>query len=68
MSRITLHLCALLCGWPGAVFAQQSLRHKTRKESFRNVSWVTCIVNCAALGWLITEQGQQLLRLLGNLL
>lgn len=64
----TLHLCALLGGWPGAVFAQQTLRHKSKKESFRNTFWVTCIVNCAAFAWLITEQGQQLLQVLGDFL
>ena len=56
----TLHLLSLLGGWPGAVFAQQTLRHKTKKQSFRQVFWFTCIVNCAILGWLMTEQGAEL--------
>ena len=31
----TLHLLALLGGWPGAMLAQQRLRHKSSKASFR---------------------------------
>lgn len=30
----TLHLFSLLGGWPGALVAQQILRHKTSKQSF----------------------------------
>lgn len=45
----TLHLLALLGGWPGALLAQTVLRHKTQKSSFRAVFWVTVIMNCAAL-------------------
>ena len=60
----TLHLLSLLGGWPGAVFAQQILRHKTKKQSFRQVFWLTCFVNCAILGWLMTEQGAQWFKLI----
>ncbi len=46
----TLHLFALIGGWPGALLAQRKYRHKTRKVSFRRVFWMTVALNCAALG------------------
>jgi len=36
----TLHLCALLGGWPGAFLAQRGLRHKTAKVGFQLVFWM----------------------------
>lgn len=44
----TLHLWSLAGGWSGAWFAQQVLRHKSVKASFRSVYWVTVVVHCAA--------------------
>ncbi|MDZ5605429.1 DUF1294 domain-containing protein [Pseudomonas sp. RP23018S] len=35
-----LHLSELCGGWPGALVAQQRLRHKTRKVSYQVVFWV----------------------------
>ena len=58
----TLHTLSLLGGWPGALIAQQTLRHKSRKASFRAVFWVTVIVNCGLLIWLFTPTGSELLR------
>jgi len=54
----TLHLVALIGGWPGALIAQQVFRHKTRKEGFRTVFWATVILNCTAFAWIHTELGQ----------
>ncbi|MFN3436861.1 MAG: DUF1294 domain-containing protein [Acidovorax sp.] len=45
-----LHLLSLAGGWPGAWFAQQWLRHKSRKVEFRAVYWVTVVLHCAVLG------------------
>lgn len=45
----TLHLLSLGGGWPGALFAQQFLRHKTVKKPFRVVFWATVIINISAL-------------------
>ena len=45
----TLHLMALLGGWPGAMVAQQTLRHKSQKRRFRLVFWLTVSINLGAL-------------------
>ena len=53
----TLHLLSLAGGWPGALIAQQKLRHKTQKQSFRSVFWITVFLNCGAFTWLFTPSG-----------
>ena len=45
----TLHLWALLGGWPGAWLAQRQFRHKTQKVSFRVLFWLTVVLHCAAV-------------------
>jgi uncharacterized membrane protein YsdA (DUF1294 family)/cold shock CspA family protein len=52
-----LHLWALLGGWPGALFAQQLLRHKSRKFGFRVMFWITLLANVGALGFLLSPRG-----------
>jgi uncharacterized membrane protein YsdA (DUF1294 family)/cold shock CspA family protein len=44
----TLHFLALAGGWPGALLAQQVLRHKTSKPDFVGVFWMTVALNVAA--------------------
>ncbi len=46
-SEGTLHTLGLMCGWPGAIVAQQIFRHKTTKAEFRLVFWTTVILNIA---------------------
>lgn len=58
----TLHLVALAGGWPGALVAQRVLRHKTRKASFQGVFWVTVVLNCGGLGWLLAPGASLALR------
>jgi uncharacterized membrane protein YsdA (DUF1294 family)/cold shock CspA family protein len=66
-SESALHLLALVGGWPGAWVAQKTLRHKSRKVSFRIVFWLTVIVNCAGLAWLHTPAGKaEVERFLGS--
>ncbi len=45
----TLLLVSLLGGWPGAVVAQQVLRHKNRKTSFQVASWLAALANVLVL-------------------
>jgi len=52
----TLHLFSLAGGWPGALVAQKTLRHKSKKQEFQTVFWVTVIFNCAILAWLLTTK------------
>ena len=48
-----LHLVDLLCGWPGALLAQQQFRHKTVKQPFQAVFWLTVLINIAGVAWLV---------------
>lgn len=57
----TLHLFALLGGWPGALVAQRLLRHKSSKASFQATFWGTVVLNCGALGWLLPLSGTRIL-------
>lgn len=45
----SLHVLALLGGWPGALLAQQFFRHKSVKTAFRGVFWATVLINVAGL-------------------
>lgn len=51
----TLHFLSLVGGWPGAVIAQERLRHKTQKTSFVVIFWLTVLANLAIFGsfWLM---------------
>ena len=48
----SLHLVGLAGGWPGALIAQQRFRHKTLKQPFQTVFWVTVVLNAAVVAWL----------------
>jgi uncharacterized membrane protein YsdA (DUF1294 family) len=41
----TMHLISLAGGWPGALIAQQLLRHKTSKQSFVYAFWFAVLIN-----------------------
>ncbi len=57
----TLQIMSLCGGWPGALIAQNWLRHKSQKVSFRITLWCTVAFNIAALIWILSPSGQTFL-------
>ncbi len=56
----TLHLLELVGGWPGSLLARRRFRHKTRKLSFRAVSFLcaaTHILVAALVLWWTATRG-----------
>lgn len=60
-SENTLHALALFGGWPGALLAQQILRHKSTKVEFRRVFWATVVLNVVAFVVVASPLGDSLL-------
>ena len=62
----SLQWLALLGGWPGAVLAQQWLRHKSSKTEFQRVFW--CAVGLNVLVWMLLQSpvGQSWLLSIGG--
>lgn len=58
--EVTLHYLSLMCGWPGAVYAQQLFRHKSIKRTFRRRFCMTVVVNLMALLYLLSPYGHWL--------
>ncbi|MFM2607033.1 DUF1294 domain-containing protein [Vibrio chagasii] len=54
----TLHTFSVAGGWLGALIAQDKLRHKTQKQPFRAIYWLTVVINVAAFVWTLTSSGQ----------
>lgn len=46
----TLHLLALVGGWPGAFAGQRFFRHKTSKLPFLVVFWAVVVIHNAIVG------------------
>ncbi len=53
----TLLILGLVGGWPGALLAQQWLRHKTSKPSFLRKFQLTVALNLGAFAWLAWRFG-----------
>ncbi|MEZ9539673.1 DUF1294 domain-containing protein [Shewanella sp. 10N.286.51.B8] len=54
----TLHLFALLGGWPAGLLAQQTFRHKTQKTPFKWIYLCSILVNILAFSGLAYLQYQ----------
>ncbi|MBA3685849.1 MAG: DUF1294 domain-containing protein [Planctomycetes bacterium] len=54
IAEATLHALELLGGWPGALVAQQLLRHKNAKVSYQLVFWLVVAIHVAA--WVVLAQ------------
>lgn len=63
----TLLTIGLIGGWPGALLAQEWIRHKSSKMSFQIVFWATVAVNCAVLTWLVVQAPERVEALLRTL-
>lgn len=61
ISEDSLHMVALMGGWPGAMLAQRQLRHKTRKNSFQRRFWASVVINILLLVALLSPLGRDLL-------
>ncbi|QBY05932.1 DUF1294 domain-containing protein [Thalassotalea sp. HSM 43] len=48
-NEASLHLLALLGGWPGALLARQLFRHKTQKQPFVVIFYITIVFNITAI-------------------
>ena len=59
VSENTLHLLELLGGWPGALFAQQCLRHKTAKLGYQVIFWLIVMAHVGLWTWWAFEQGKK---------
>ena len=53
----SLHTLALIGGWPGALLGRAWLRHKTLKQPFTRLLWLTVVANMAFLAVVVYEQG-----------
>lgn len=47
----TLHCFSLLGGWPGALIAQRTLHHKSRKKSFQIAYYITVVLNISVVSF-----------------
>ncbi len=64
----TLHFVSLIGGWPGALIAQSKIRHKSKKLSFKIVYWITVVMNCSLLVWLLSPQSSTVLKEIKNMI
>lgn len=49
----TLHGLALVGGWPGALLAQARFNHKTQKQPFKAILWLSILVHLLLVALLL---------------
>ena len=54
----TLHFLELLGGWPGALFAQRCLRHKTAKLGYQVIFWLIVTAHLGLWAWWVVGRGK----------
>jgi len=64
----TLFFFGLAGGWPGAIFAQQLFRHKSSKREFQTIFWLTVLLNCGGLVWMLSPYGAGIRLLLSEMI
>lgn len=57
--ELWLHLFALLGGWPGALLGRTWFRHKTQKQPFTAIFWLTIVVNISVFIGALLPAGQR---------
>jgi uncharacterized membrane protein YsdA (DUF1294 family)/cold shock CspA family protein len=55
----TLHFFEMMGGWPGALLAQQRLRHKNQKRSYQIAFWLIVLMHQAAWVVILLTPGKQ---------
>ncbi len=53
-----LYALAFLGGWPGALIAQDRLRHLTKNDRFRRFFWLATTFNVLTACWFLTPDGR----------
>lgn len=62
-AEATLHTLSLLGGWPGALIAQQTLHHKSRKKGFQIMYGITVMINLLLTAWILCPRGPEMARI-----
>lgn len=65
VAESTLHLLSLAGGWPGALLAQEMLRHKSSKPAFRRLFWLSVLLNVLGFALIFTPLRHLLLQAIG---
>jgi uncharacterized membrane protein YsdA (DUF1294 family) len=57
ISENELHMMELVFGWPGALIAQEEIRHKTQKDGFLLKFKLAAVANLALVGFYLNLRG-----------